>query len=232
MTLHSNSTPLSTAPSSNSDEAINTSTAHERGASFARNSPRHTHTRVGMPHTLLYQTPNTPCAEMLSHLFDQRELYKQGSFPRRPGIWHLLEYMCMCCASYAGRVWLWMQSVVDSTRTSIALSRDRTRARREGQAWEATHKQHTLFWFDIRHRQSAIKRQQTCPVQHLLFASSQAQHRHQAFCISHPQSYRDSRTCMHLHFMHFPCLRLPLLTLPWHFILKTRELKSTWIWAT
>ena len=45
--------PLSTCPCSNTDTDINKSAAHERGAGSVQESPRDTHTSVGLPHTLL-----------------------------------------------------------------------------------------------------------------------------------------------------------------------------------
>jgi len=45
--------PLFICPCSNTDTDINKSAAHEGGAASAQESPRDTHTSVGLPHTLL-----------------------------------------------------------------------------------------------------------------------------------------------------------------------------------
>jgi len=45
--------PLSMCPYSNTDTDINKSAAHERGAGSAQESPRDTHTSVGLPHSLV-----------------------------------------------------------------------------------------------------------------------------------------------------------------------------------
>ena len=50
MTLHSKSTSLSTFLSSNTDDTINKSASHKRGAGSERESPRNKNTSVGLPH--------------------------------------------------------------------------------------------------------------------------------------------------------------------------------------